>query len=153
MKYWVAVLACLWALLVVAEPAENNQQQSWSQQVFAAERAFAKTMADRDFAAFSQFIADDAVFYSDSALEGKAAVLEGWRDYYQQKNPPFSWEPSRIDVTADGLLAFSSGPVKAPDGQVIGVFNSVWRQLSPGVWKVQYDKGCSHCRCQAKAQS
>jgi uncharacterized protein YceK len=33
-------------------------------QVFATERAFAKTMADRDYAAFTSFLAADAVFFS-----------------------------------------------------------------------------------------
>src|SRR5664279_4663458 len=33
-------------------------------EVAATERAFARTMAERDFSAFTSFVADDAVFFS-----------------------------------------------------------------------------------------
>ncbi len=36
------------------------------QQVYAAERAFAKTMADRDFAAVARYVAADTVFFDGS---------------------------------------------------------------------------------------
>ena len=40
------------------------------EQVRAAERAFAKTMADRDHAAFISFLADEAVFFGNGAQRG-----------------------------------------------------------------------------------
>ena len=49
-------------------------------QVTDTELAFAKTMADRDHAAFASFIADEAVFLSGGKpLRGKAAVVEAWK--------------------------------------------------------------------------
>ena len=46
-------------------------------QVWAAEVAFARTMADRDARAFAEFIADEAVFFAGTtALHGRAKVVE-----------------------------------------------------------------------------
>lgn len=114
-------------------------------QVLAAERGFAKTMADRDFAAFQRFLADDAVFFAGSqSVRGKAAVAADWRKYYAGPAAPFSWEPRDVEVLDDGTLALSSGPVRAPDGKVIAVFHSIWRREGDR-WKIVFDKGSKYC--------
>src|SRR5215470_7036824 len=65
-------------------------------EVADTERAFAKTMADRDFSAFNAFLSNEAVFFSGpEPRRGKQAVAESWQRYYQQPKPPFSWEPDR----------------------------------------------------------
>ena len=116
------------------------------EQVLAAERAFAQTMADRDQRAFASFIADDAIFFSgDNVLRGKAAVLDGWRPYYQAAQPPFSWQPETVEVQASGMLALSTGPVRDPNGKIVAQFSSIWRQEAPGVWRVIFDKGNPVC--------
>ncbi len=115
---------------------------SLREQVFAAERAFAATMAARDFAAFAAFVDDEAIFFSGSGpLRGKPAVLEGWASYFEEPQAPFSWEPDEVEVLASGTLAHSSGPVFGPDGTPVARFNSVWRMSAPGAWKVVLDKG------------
>src|SRR5262245_32176622 len=103
-------------------------------EVAAAERAFAKTMADRDHAAFTSFLSDEAVFLPDgSAQRGKAAVAAAWKRFYEAPAPPFSWEPDRVEVLESGTLALSSGPVRDPQGNRVGTFNSVWRREA-GAW-------------------
>ena len=49
-------------------------------------------------------------------LHGRAAVVEGWKHFYEGP-APFSWAPERVEVTSSGTLAISSGPVFDPDGQ------------------------------------
>src|SRR5512141_3030077 len=67
------------------------------QQVFATERAFAKTMAERDLRAFASFIADEAVFFSGpNPLRGKRQVIDWWTRYYTAPAAPFSWEPAEV---------------------------------------------------------
>jgi ketosteroid isomerase-like protein len=117
-------------------------------QVANTERAFAKTMADRDHAAFTSFLSDEAIFFSDpQVLRGKQAVADGWKALYQAPQPPFSWEPDRVEVLDSGTLALSSGPVRDPQGKRIGTFNSVWRRQADGAWKIVFDKGCPPCDC------
>lgn len=122
------------------------------QQVTAAERAFAKTMADRDLAGFGQYVAEDALFYSGPTppLRGRQAVMDYWKRFYDKPQAPFSWEPDKVDVLDNGTLAHSSGPVKDPSGKVVSRFNSVWRQEAPGVWRVVFDRGEPVCDCEKK---
>jgi ketosteroid isomerase-like protein len=99
-------------------------------------------MARRDLAAFAGFVDEEAVFFSDAGpLRGRDRIVEWWSRYFKDKAAPFSWEPDEVEVLPSGTLAFSSGPVRAPDGQVVARFNSIWRLQSPGVWKVVFDRG------------
>jgi ketosteroid isomerase-like protein len=136
-------LALLAPLASAAEPSIAELQK----QVADAERAFAKTMADRDFAAFQALLADEAIFFSgDKANRGKRAVADAWQGLYKEKAAPFSWAPEHVEVLDSGKLAHSSGPVRDPAGNVVGQFNSIWRLEAPGTWKVVFDKGCDVCR-------
>ena len=111
-------------------------------QVWAAEVAFARTMADRNAQSFAEFIADEAVFFSGTtALHGKAKVVEGWAGYFTDKEAPFSWAPDQVEVLASGTLALSTGLVRDPTGKTIARFNSIWRLDGPNRWRVVFDKG------------
>ena len=112
------------------------------EQVFAAERAFAKSMADRSLTAFSLYVAEEAVFFTDAVpLRGKAQVIAAWSRFFEAQAAPFSWEPDRVEVLQSSTLALSTGLVRDSSGKVIGRFNSVWRREAPGVWRVVFDKG------------
>lgn len=116
------------------------------EQVKATERAFAKTMADRDFNAFTRFVSDEAIFLNGSqVLHGKKQVAEIWKRYFDKPVAPFSWEPDQVEVLGSGGLALSSGPVKDVTGKIVGRFNSTWRMEGPGVWRIVFDKGSDVC--------
>lgn len=141
------------AVLVLAAAAGTWRSSRTSldelkRQVTATERAFAATMKERDFDAFTGFLSHEAVFFSEQgALRGKAAVAQAWRRYYDQAEAPFSWEPEQVEVLDSGTLAYSGGPVYDAAGKRIGRFNSVWRLESPGVWRVVFDRGSDFCNC------
>lgn len=118
------------------------------QQVADTERAFARAMATRDHAAFATFLSEDAVFFSGSSpLRGKRQVSDAWRRYFEKPSAPFAWEPEQVEVLDSGTLALSSGPVRNPQGQLIGTFTSIWRLEAPGVWRIVFDKGNEACDC------
>jgi len=118
------------------------------QQVMDAERAFARTMADRDHKAFAAFLADDAIFFARSkVLHGRDEVATAWKRFYERPEPPFSWTPAQVEVLASGTLALSTGPVRDPQGKEVATFTSIWRQEAPGVWRVVFDKGNDACAC------
>jgi ketosteroid isomerase-like protein len=111
-------------------------------QVEATERAFAKTMADRDLEAFKSFLASETVFFSGPApLHGADAVSEYWQRFFSDPDAPFSWEPDQVEVLASGTLALSTGPVYDPQGKLVSRFSSIWRQESPGQWRIVFDRG------------
>jgi ketosteroid isomerase-like protein len=138
----VPAAVLLAALLATPFHADSAAPESPQDQVFAAERAFAKSMADRDLPAFSRSIADEAIFFTRAApLHGKPEVVASWSRFFEGPQAPLSWEPDRVEVLPSGTLALSTGLVRDSDGKVIGRFNSVWRQEAPGVWRVVFDKG------------
>jgi len=127
--------------------AEAQAVESPEARVRAREVAFAKTMADRDHAAFATFVSEEALFYGRNLLRGRAAVAAGWKPFFEGEQAPFSWTPERVAVVQSGTLAISSGPVFGPDGRRIGTFNSTWRLESDGEWRVVLDIGCPDCEC------
>lgn len=127
--------------LLAASSGVFAAQPSTKDQVWAAEVAFANTVSTRDLGAFSEFIADEAVFFSGTtATHGKANVVESWKRFFVDKEAPFSWAPDQVEVLASGTLALSTGPVRDATGKIISRFNSIWR-LEAGRWKVVFDKG------------
>ncbi|MDN4039145.1 nuclear transport factor 2 family protein [Massilia sp. YIM B02443] len=138
------IAACLLATVTVG--SVRSSPGDLRRQVFESERAFAATMAARDFDGFSHFLAHEAIFMSGSqVLRGSDAVRKVWRRYYDGPRAPFSWQPAQVEVLASGTLAYSSGAIFDPDGKRIGSFNSVWRLEAPGRWRVVFDRGCD-CR-------
>ena len=116
------------------------------QQVEATEKAFAQTMANRDFKAFKTFLDDEAVFFSGGEpLQGKQAVADVWESFFTDAEPPFSWEPESVAVLESGTLALSSGPVLNSSGTRFATFTSVWRQNKEGNWRIVFDKGNRYC--------
>jgi ketosteroid isomerase-like protein len=117
-------------------------------QVRAVERDFAQTMARRDLIAFASFLAEDAIFVGGQATyRGAESILEGWAAFFEGDEAPFSWEPQTVEVLESDGLALTSGPVRDPEGEILGIFNSVWRREASGEWKVIFDKGCPPCDC------
>ena len=136
------LLVVAWLLLTLPLAASADDRSTAQQEVFAAERAFARSMADRSLDDFARFVADDAVFFATRDVHrGKPEVVAGWAGYFEGASAPFSWEPDQVEVLSSGTLAFSTGKVRDPDGKVVARFNSVWRREAPGVWRVVFDKG------------
>lgn len=142
----LSLLACATILAACTATAGESGPEQLRQQVENTERAFAKTMADRNFEAFVSFLSPEAVFFSgETALRGSAQVSEAWKPYFEEAAPPFSWEPEIIEVLESGKLALSSGPVLDATGNRVGTFNSIWRLDESGDWKVIFDKGNKFC--------
>ena len=107
------------------------------------EVAFARTMVQRDLAAFERFLSPHTMWWSGpqgSVLRGKAAVVAAWRRFYEGAQAPFSWAPDEVVVIGDGTLATSTGPVRTRR-QVVARFRSVWRREPNGSWLIVLDRG------------
>jgi ketosteroid isomerase-like protein len=140
------------ALLATSAAAQNAptiaNASDLQKQVADTERAFARTMSDRDFAAFTSFLSAETIFFSGPrALRGKQAVADAWKRFYEKPEAPFSWKPEQVEVLDSGTLASSSGPVYDPSGKQIATFSSIWRLEAPGVWRIIFDKGNDVCDC------
>jgi len=139
-------LACLTLLMVGTSIAQQPDHEQLRQQVEDTERAFARSMADRDHEAFTSFLSEETIFFSGSTpLRGKQKVADTWKPYFEGPEAPFSWEPETVVVLDSGTLAMSSGPVRDPAGVPIATFNSVWRLDPSGQWQIIFDKGSRYC--------
>jgi ketosteroid isomerase-like protein len=140
----VALLAALAAVVSAAAAAPPGNEEL-RDQLRRTETAFAKTMADRDHAAFASFLAEETVFMGRTILRGQAAVAAAWKHFYEGPRAPFSWKPERVEVLDSGALGMTSGPVYDENGQRSGTFNSVWRREPDGKWRIVFDIGCPPC--------
>ena len=146
MRRAVAAALVITALCATALADPKPDTAKLQEELRATETAFAKTMADRDHAAFAMFIADEAVFFGRTGeIRGKKAVVDAWAGLFEGKAAPFSWRPETVAVLGSGTLGLSSGPVFAPDGKQTGTFSSIWRKKADGKWEIIFDKGCPYC--------
>jgi ketosteroid isomerase-like protein len=133
-----------------AETASTPKRDLVSE-VRDSERAFAKTMADRDLASFGGYVAEEGVFFGGKGpLRGRAAVVQAWTRFFEGKEAPFSWEPETVEVLPSGNLALTAGPVRDPKGTLIGTFSTIWRLEPDGRWRVAFDRGCEVCAPEPK---
>jgi ketosteroid isomerase-like protein len=143
-----ASVACVAQLAGCAVAPQRPNKADLQRQVADTERAFAKTMADRDHAAFVTLLSDETVFFTGpKPLHGRQEVADAWKRFYERPEAPFSWEPEQVEVLDSGTLALSSGPVRDPKGKLIATFTSIWRLEAPGVWRIIFDKGNAACDC------
>lgn len=89
------VAAAAWAALMTgcaSGAAGSDSLADLAQEVFAAERAFAASMAERDHAAFTRHLAEDAVFFTNGEpLRGREAVAAGWQPFFEGREGPGVW--------------------------------------------------------------
>src|SRR5689334_21039561 len=80
-------------LLLFAGTVNAETNADLKEQVRRTEIAFAKTMADRDPAAFASFLSKETIFMSNGrATRGPQQVAERWKAFFEGPHAPFSWE-------------------------------------------------------------
>jgi ketosteroid isomerase-like protein len=130
--------------LIPVSAIGESDVSSLEESLRATEIAFAATMAARDHAAFSSFLAEEAVFFDgDDPLRGREAVASAWAGFFAAAEPPFSWAPEVVVVLEKGRLGLTSGPVRNAAGDVIATFNSIWELEEGGAWRIVFDRGCA----------
>lgn len=82
-----ALLVC-WSLVMSAQ----TDTDVLARRVADAERAFARSMAERNHAAFSALLSDHAVFFGNGStvLRGKAAVAADRKRFFETAAAPLS---------------------------------------------------------------
>ena len=135
-----------------AAPPSAPRDRSPECTVWAREQAFAKAVVDRNASAFAELIAKDAIFDVGTAkpVRGPDAIANQWRDILAGKGIRPRWYPTRVVLSGDGALAWSTGPVlienpgaTASERYQLGKFRSVWRKEADGAWRVLFDDGGS----------
>jgi len=112
------------------------------------EIGFSKSVETLDTALFESFIDADARFVSNVVTHGPEAIAAAWSVFFSKYCPTIKWRPQFVEVLKTGTLALTRGPYRTvttdDQGNTAehwGTFNSVWRLLPNGEWKVVFDAG------------
>lgn len=128
--------------------AMTGSPEDLTEELRAAEIAFARAAEERDLDRFESFLAPDAVFTAGGReLRGPDSIRTAWSGFFDPEGPSISWQPESVTVLDDGSLGMSSGPYRVvtrnQDGDEVtltGTFFSVWRHTEAG-WRIILDGG------------
>ncbi|MCI0641793.1 MAG: nuclear transport factor 2 family protein [Gemmataceae bacterium] len=149
---WIVALVFLigiggWAIAQREQPKADVKTQ-----LLDADRAFAKTAAEKGLEGWLSFMTDDAVRISPlggKAHVGKAAIKELDAALFADAKRLLTWEPADGGAFADGKHGFTTGkfkilskPAEGKEEVVrTGAYVTWWRMGEDGRWKVILDTG------------
>ena len=148
MRIWK--LLPVFLILVGLACAPGRQDTAiFEQEIRQAEVEFDRAVAEGDVDRFADSVAEDAVFFGGTNLEGRDAVVAGWQPFFDQSSGlSLRWSPTNIEVSSSGDLGVSRGDYRltqiAEDGSVsvgVGTFVTVWKRSADGKWRAILDIG------------
>ncbi len=126
---------------------EETQIEKWKSEVEEVEKAF-NDMAQKEGLerAFEYYAAEDGVIKrSNRIIKGKEAIRE-WYENDVKPNETLTWQPTFIEVSKSGDLAYTYGDFVFTYADSIGVakqnkgiFHTVWRRQPDGNWRFVWD--------------
>ncbi|MGI9234993.1 MAG: YybH family protein [Woeseiaceae bacterium] len=134
------------ALLLISSPVLADPMDD----VRCHEIAFSKAAENQEVDTFRSFIDVDARFVGSVVTRGPDETVAAWQPFFAADGPTIKWRPQFVEVREDGELALTRGPYrmtsKDSDGNTVehwGTFNSIWRKIADGEWRVIFDAGSS----------
>ena len=118
--------------------------------LLAADRAFDAATADKKFAGFSSFLADNvSTLRADQpVLRGKAAMQSAWKPLIENQSISLRWQPISADISKSRDLGYTVGSYtvtrtdeKGTSIVGTGKYLTIWRLQGDGSWKVEFDTG------------
>jgi len=148
MRILMVMMAVVISTVLACAPAPPDTE-IFESEVRQAEIEFDRAVADGDVEGFADMVAEDAVFFGSSTLEGREAVVAAWRPLLDpDSGVSLRWSPSVVEVSASGDLAVSRGDYRltqiAEDGSIsvgVGTFVTVWKRSEDGKWRATLDIG------------
>jgi len=133
--------------LALVTTSSGNERQT----VVCADTAFSRSVERRQIDEFLSLLEEEARFFSRGSIkDGTEEIRCAWSVYFQTGGPSLRWRPQFVAIVADDMLAITRGPYRyrrrEADGDLIetwGTYNSFWRSLPNGEWKILYDSGGS----------
>lgn len=132
--------------LIVVLCASAALPQTSAQNILDAEIAFREMAAEKGLkAAFIEYLAPDGIMFDPDPKNGR----ELWK--LRSESPEFlSWEPKKIEVSANGAIAYSIGnSIYRPNGvddpnAVFGHYLTVWSRQMNGEYRAVVDAGVQY---------
>jgi ketosteroid isomerase-like protein len=138
-------------LLAILLPAcTGTTSRAAREELLAVDAKFAALVEEKGLSVYEDYFAEDAVSLPafEPMVEGKAAIIETYRPYYNSSKFRLRWKPTRAEVSEDNRFGFTIGHYEVTyvnDQGVsvtrIGKYVTVWRKDWDGRWKVVVDGG------------
>ncbi len=138
-NYIIQILLCTLLPGSIAGPAfaqEVSQYQHWLE-LAAADQVFAdRSVEIGRTEAFLEFLGEDSVvFRAGGPLDARELYSS---ESFQRQASEIRWEAHYVDVSRDGDMGLTVGPVEALDQSFFGHLVSVW-QKNEGRWELMAD--------------
>lgn len=127
--------------------SKDQKMENWKAEIMVVEKEF-NNMAQKEglVKAFEFYAAEDGVIRRKNTIyKGKAAIAK-WYKADVRPNETLTWEPTFIDVSESGDLAYTYGDFvfSYPDStgnmkQNKGIFHTVWKRQADGTWRFVWD--------------
>jgi len=145
------VIGAVLTAFVFGVDDETKKASKLKEELFEADRAFAKATAARRLDGWMEFYAKDAVRITPlggKATVGTAAIRKLDAAMFADANTRLEWEPTDGGAWEDGKIGFTTGKAKivgkSADGdeevRFLGAYLTLWRK-EPNGWKVILDTG------------
>lgn len=151
MKARMLLMSMLFALVLclgATVHAQESNSMSETEALMQADRDWSKAAESKNWEAFFDGFADDAVMMAPDApiADGKAAVRALVQTLIEMPGFTVKWQPTNAFVSESGDLGYTFGTdvmtMNDPDGNLItdnGKYATVWRKDADGTWKVVLD--------------
>ena len=148
MKTWKILAGAVFLGGLACAPAPPDIS-IFEQEVRQAEIDFDRAAADGDVDRFADLVAEDAVFFGATELEGREAVVAAWQAFLDPNSGlSLRWSPTDVEVASSGDLGVSRGDYRltriAEDGSIsvgVGTFVTVWKRSADGKLRAILDIG------------
>jgi uncharacterized protein (TIGR02246 family) len=134
-----------------APAARAVDREAEAQQIREIDRKILEAIAAKDAATVASHYAEDAILLpqAEKKVEGRDAIRAWYENILQVPNLDFRFEPTNVQVSQAGDMAYDLGTVAVsgdgPDGsrfEEAGKYIVVWKKVGE-VWKIAVDAGNS----------
>ena len=142
----LSVLVLLW-IFGNCSPKQEIDKNQLKEEIRQTENAFRDMVREKGIAeGFYHYAAPQAVLYRNGSLiEGKDSI-GSWLRKRVKGEMTLDWEPSYIEVSESGDLAYTYGnftyvTLDSVGGrkETQGIFHTVWKRQQDGSWKYVWD--------------
>ena len=148
MKVNLICTVFIFSILVGCKESDKTSEiEKWKMEIVAIEKAF-NDMAQKEglVKAFKFYAADEGVIRrKKKVIKGKVAIEE-WYKKDVRPNETLSWNPTFVDVSNSGDMAYTYGDYifSYPDSlgnikESTGIFHTVWKRQTDGKWRFVWD--------------
>ena len=146
-KSKICFLSAIVLLLSGRSSMHEKDKEKLKEEIRLTENAFRDMAREKGISeAFTHFAAPEAVLYRNGILiQGKDSI-GSWLRKRVKGEMTLDWEPTFIEVSDSGDLAYTYGNFTfasldslGQENQTEGIFHTVWKRQEDGSWKYVWD--------------